>query len=84
VFLEIDRDNTGKITLHEFVEAYFDQQREVEERIDELKLMIEEDTKKRNELRNRLVEIQDNEQMNSYGVMIGSVLTVNPYEARDL
>lgn len=46
--------------------------------------MIEEDTKKRDELRSRLIEIQETEKMNQYGIMVGSVLTVNPYEARDL
>ena len=36
--------------MEEFVESYFMQQREVEERIEELKKMIEEDMKKRNEI----------------------------------
>jgi hypothetical protein len=38
------------VSLEEFVQSYFEQQREVEERISELKLMIEEDTKKKVEI----------------------------------
>lgn len=41
----------------EFVESYFIQQTEVEERIEELKKMIEEDMKKRNEIVIKLREI---------------------------
>jgi hypothetical protein len=41
--MELDRDGSGQVSLEEFVESYFYQQREVEERIHELKQMIEED-----------------------------------------
>lgn len=68
----------------EFMEAYFDQQREVDERIDELKKILAEDMKKRQEIVTKLQEIQQNEQMNSYGIMVGSVLTCNIIEAREL
>ncbi len=61
IFAEIDRDQSGRISLVEFVESYFIQQREVEERIEELKKMIEEDLKKRNEIIIKLKEIQQNE-----------------------
>jgi CHASE3 domain sensor protein len=47
--------------LVEFVESYFAQQREVEERIDELKKMIDEDMKKRAEIVEKLKEIQQSE-----------------------
>ena len=47
LFAEIDKDQSGRVSLMEFVESYFAQQVEVEERISELKKMIEEDTKKR-------------------------------------
>jgi hypothetical protein len=46
--------------------------------------MIEEDNKKRQEIIMRLQEIQQTEQLNSYGIMIGSVLTVTVIEAREL
>ena len=38
--------------------------------------------KKRNEIIIKLKEIQSTEQLNSYGVMIGSVLTATLVEAR--
>ena len=40
--------------------------------------------KKRNEIIIKLKEIQSTEQLNSYGVMIGSVLTATLVEAREL
>lgn len=40
--------------------------------------------KKRNEIIIKLKEIQQTEQLNSYGVMIGSVLTATLVEAREL
>ena len=43
LFIEIDRDQSGRISLNEFVESYFLQQREVEERIEELTKIIQED-----------------------------------------
>lgn len=57
---------------------------EVEERIDELKKMIDEDSKKRQEIIMRLEEIMQTETLNSYGIMIGSVLTATVVEAREL
>lgn len=47
VFHEIDKDQHGHISLAEFVDAYFVQQLQVEERIEELeKLLVEENRKK--------------------------------------
>ena len=66
------------------MESYFEQQREVEERINELKHMIHEDTIKRKEISEKLKEISVSEQMNTYGIMVGSVLTVQIIEAREL
>ena len=84
LFAEIDKDGSGRVSLVEFVEAYFEQQREVEERVDELKKIIAEDTKKRQEILQKLQEIQQTEQMNAYGIMVGSVLTCTVIEAREL
>jgi hypothetical protein len=84
IFAEIDKDQSGRVSLVEFVEAYFAQQMEVEERIEELKKMIDEDQKKRVEIAAKLQEISGQEQMNGYGIMVGSVLTATIVEAREL
>eukprot|EP00347_Sterkiella_histriomuscorum_P014348 403361215 len=84
LFIEIDRDQSGRISLNEFVESYFLQQREVEERIEELTKIIQEDQKKRVEIQEKLKEISETEQINQYGIMIGSVLTATVIEAREL
>ena len=46
--------------------------------------MIHEDTIKRKEISEKLKEISVSEQMNTYGIMVGSVLTVQIIEAREL
>ncbi len=84
LFQEIDKDGSERVSLQEFVEAYFEQQREVEERIDELKLMIEEDSKKKAEIEKKLKEVSSTQRMNPYGIMDGSTLTVTVIEAREL
>lgn len=60
------------------------QQREVEERIEELIKIIVEDEGKKVELEAKYKEINEAEQTNQYGIMIGSVLTANVIEAREL
>lgn len=40
IFNEIDKDENGKVSIAEFVQAYFEQQTQVEDRIEELKEMI--------------------------------------------
>lgn len=84
IFQEIDRDQNGKVSLQEFVESFFIQQVQVEERISELTRLIEEDSKKRQELVTRLEEIQAGEQVNEYGIMLNSVLTARIIEGRGL
>ena len=46
--------------------------------------MIEDDSKKANDIIGKLNEIRHAEVINNYGVMTGSVLTVSVIEARDL
>ncbi len=84
IFEEIDTDQSGRVNLKEFVEAYFVQQREVEDRIEELKKMIEEDIKKKLEITQKLHEVSTTEETNTHGIMIGSVMTVTVVEAREL
>lgn len=84
IFTEIDRDQSGRVSLQEFVESYFIQQVQVEERISELIRLIEEDSKKRQELVTRLEEIQAGEQVNEYGIMLNSILTARIIEGRGI
>lgn len=61
IFAEIDRDMDGRISIQEFVEAYFSQTVQVEDRIEELGKLITEDSKKREEIIKKLQEIQASE-----------------------
>jgi hypothetical protein len=54
----MDRDGNGRIELKEFVEAYFIQQLEVEERLKELETMIAEDTTKMQEIEAKHEEVK--------------------------
>ena len=57
LFEELDRDQNGRISLDEFVDEYFQQQVQVEQRIEELERMTAEDTKKRGDIFAKLEEI---------------------------
>ena len=72
------------MSLQEFVEAYFEQQMQVEQRIEELTKLVEEDTKKRQEIVGKLEEIQASEQVNEFGIMLNSILTATIIEGRGL
>lgn len=61
IFAEIDHDMDGRISIQEFVEAYFSQTVQVEDRIEELGKLITEDSKKREEIIKKLQEIQASE-----------------------
>lgn len=84
IFNELDEDQNGRISIAEFVGAYFRQQVQVEDRIAELEKLIKEDLKKRGEIVARLEEIHASEQVNEYGIMLNSVLTVGVIEGRGL
>ena len=84
LFNEIDQDGSGRVSLEEFVMSYFGQQREVEERIEELGLMIEDDSKKKAEIEKKLAEVRDTERQNAHGIMEGSTFTITIIEAREL
>lgn len=52
--------------------------------MEELRKIIQDDMKKKQEIQIKLNEISQTEQMNAYGIMVGSVLTVTVIEAREL
>lgn len=84
LFEELDRDQNGRISLDEFVDEYFQQQVQVEQRIEELERLTAEDTKKRSDIFAKLEEISSSEQVNQYGVMLHSILTAKVVEGRGL
>lgn len=84
LFQELDQDQSGRISLEEFVTQYFQQQLQVQLRIEELAKMIVDDNKKRAEIVSKLEEISAVEQINEYGIMNNSVLTATIVEARGI
>jgi len=84
IFMEIDEDGSGTIPMEEFVFSYFEKQRQVKERIQQL----EEDVKTHQEAREKLVgklkETRQRERLNNYGLDEDAILSVRVVEARDL
>lgn len=68
IFQEIDEDGSNKIELAEFVNSYFDKQRLVKERMQELEIDIESHFKAREQLLLKLKEQKQKEHLNSYGL----------------
>lgn len=53
-------------------------------RLKELEEMVIEDSEKLEEIRVRLEQVRETEQLNQYGIMEGSPFSVTLVEARDL
>jgi hypothetical protein len=84
LFMALDENGDGRIELNEFVEAYFLKQVEDEMRLKELEEMVIEDSEKLEEIKVRLEQVRESEQLNQYGIMEGSPFSVTLVEARDL
>eukprot|EP00349_Pseudokeronopsis_sp_Brazil_P003802 CAMPEP_0202962732 /NCGR_PEP_ID=MMETSP1396-20130829/6808_1 /ASSEMBLY_ACC=CAM_ASM_000872 /TAXON_ID= /ORGANISM="Pseudokeronopsis sp., Strain Brazil" /LENGTH=172 /DNA_ID=CAMNT_0049683485 /DNA_START=106 /DNA_END=624 /DNA_ORIENTATION=- len=84
IFREIDEDGSGLVNLDEFVQSYFEKQKEVKERIMELDQEITESFLNRDKLILKLKELKKNERISKYGIDEDAVLSVRVVEARDL
>jgi hypothetical protein len=83
IFEELDQDQSGYVSLEEFVNGYFVQLVQCEDRIADLEKILEKETLKREKAAEKLKEVRD-EQVNEYGIMINSMLTAQIREARGL
>lgn len=84
IFQELDLDNSGAVSLQEFVETYFVKQRLVTERLAELEHGLKAHHKSREQLLLKLAEQKQKERVNAYGLDLDAILTVRVVEARDL
>jgi hypothetical protein len=63
IFEELDRDHSGYVVLHEFIDGFFINIVQTQERIEELGKNIEKDLAKRKQIAEKLKDAMD-EQIN--------------------
>jgi hypothetical protein len=84
IYNMIDLNRDGRVTLEEFVTKYLDTRQKLSERLNEVYKKIADHKRQRDEMATKLKQVQGTEQLNEYGIMHGSILTVHVVEARDL
>lgn len=66
------------------MDAYLGLEIRLVETLEETKTLHREDTMQRDEIEYKLKEVRRTERLNEFGIMEGSMLTVNVIEAREL
>lgn len=84
LFLRMDKDNDGVITIDEFIWSYVEQEDSIQTRIKDIKKSIFENTKKMDEFKKKLIQARTVQSFNSHGVMHGSKVKVEVIDAKDL
>jgi hypothetical protein len=84
LFAKMDRNQDSVVTTEEFIWSYVDAERLITQRMNELRRQVAENTKQMEETRRKMIEARESEQLNDFGIMKGSVLTVNVVEAQNL
>jgi hypothetical protein len=84
LFAKMDRNEDTLVTKNEFVWSYVDAEKLIIQRTNELRRQIAENTKQMEETKRKMIEAKQTEVMNEFGIMNGSVLTVNVVEAQNL
>ena len=84
IFNAIDENESGVIQLDEFIDAYFEHQKYVKERIQELEESLKANKASREQFLIKLQEQRKKQKLNSYHIDEDSLLTVKLIEARSL
>lgn len=84
LFAKMDKNSDDAITVEEFIRSYVDAEEMIKGRIDDLKQQINESEAHLAESQKQLAEAERTEEMNEFGVMKGSLLTVQVIEAKNL
>lgn len=84
LFAKMDRNQDSLVTTEEFIWSYVDAERLITQRMNELRRQVAENTKQMEETRRKMIEARESEQLNDFGIMKGSVLTVNVVEAQNI
>lgn len=88
----MDKDGDQVVILDEFVDAYFVEQRRLQEEIEELNLRIVDSETRASQIEEKLIELRKQEKssqnrhfkFSNRFIMVGSILSVHVIDARDL
>ena len=88
----MDEDGSGDIQLEEFVNAYYHEQRRLEEEIEELEYRIHDAQMRGGQIQKKLDDLRQQERVTNNRhfkyrdrfIMVGSILSVHVIDARDL
>ena len=83
-FSEYDKDKDGNISLDEFIKSYLADIAFCKQQIKNANTTIEDQIKQKSEFEDKLKEAKASEHVSDYGIMQGSIVIVQIYEARDL
>ena len=92
LFQQMDKDGDQVVLIDEFVDAYFVEQRRLQEEIEELNLRIIDSETRASQIEQKLVELRKQEKSTTNRhfkftdrfIMVGSILSVHVIDARDL
>lgn len=84
LFAKMDKNQDSIVTTQEFLWSYVDAEDIIIRRVKELKKQIQDKIKQMEECKKKMVQARAVEQMNQYGIMRGSILTVNVIAGQDL
>ena len=84
LFAKMDKNEDDAITVDEFIRAYVEAEDMIKGRMEDLKEQIRQSTIHLNESKKQLQEAAESEEMNEFGIMKGSQLTVQVIEAKNL
>jgi Ca2+-binding EF-hand superfamily protein len=84
LFDKMDKDRDSFVSADEFILSYIDAEKVYQSRIEELQKQIQDSIEQMEDSRIKMQSAANTEEPNSYGIMKGSVLTVNVVKAQNL
>jgi len=84
LYEQIEKDNTERFTLNDFVNVFLEAEMLLRQKISETNTNINGFQSQRREAYDQLKEQQNQERLNEYGIMEDSILLVSDIEVTDL
>lgn len=84
IFTKMDRNHDNIVSTNEFLWSYVETEDMLQARIKDIKKNICDNSRKMDDFKKKLIQARTQESYNRFGIMNGSVLTVEVLEAKDL
>ena len=84
LFAKMDKNEDDAITVDEFLRSYVEAEDMIKQRMEDLREQIRQSTIHLKESKKQLAEAESTEELNEFGIMKGSQLTVQVIEAKNL